>query len=36
MFNGTSEQFIVTADGQTISVLRRHDVKYFERAGASS
>ncbi|MEK6417989.1 MAG: hypothetical protein V4801_00125 [Burkholderia gladioli] len=35
-FNGTSEQFIVTADGQTISVLRRHDVKYFERAGASS
>ncbi|WP_321817824.1 MULTISPECIES: TrbG/VirB9 family P-type conjugative transfer protein [unclassified Paraburkholderia] len=36
MFNGTSEQFIVTADGQTISVLRRHEVKYFERAGASS
>ncbi|OBR54050.1 hypothetical protein [Paraburkholderia tropica] len=36
MFNGTSEQFIVTADGQTISVLRRHDVKYFERTGASS
>lgn len=35
-FNGTSEQFIVTADGQTISVLRRHDVKYFERAGAAS
>lgn len=35
-FNGTSEQFIVTADGQTLSVLRRHDVKYFERAGAAS
>jgi hypothetical protein len=35
-FNGTSEQFIVTADGQTVSVLRRHDVKYFERAGATS
>ena len=35
-FNGTSEQFIVTADGQTVSVLRRHDVKYFERAGAAS
>ncbi|MBB3261270.1 TrbG/VirB9 family P-type conjugative transfer protein [Paraburkholderia sp. WP4_3_2] len=35
-FNGTSEQFIVTADGQTVSVLRRHDVKYFERAGTSS
>jgi hypothetical protein len=35
-FNGTSEQFIVTADGQTVSVLRRHDVKYFERAGTAS
>lgn len=35
-FNGTAEQFIVTADGQTVSVLRRHDVKYFERAGAAS
>jgi hypothetical protein len=35
-FNGTSEQFIVTADGQTVSVLRRHDVKYFERAGVAS
>ncbi|MEM5316044.1 TrbG/VirB9 family P-type conjugative transfer protein [Paraburkholderia sp. JHI869] len=35
-FNGTSEQFIVTADGNTVSVLRRHDVKYFERAGAAS
>lgn len=35
-FNGTAEQFIVTADGQTVSVLRRHDVKYFERAGTSS
>ncbi|WP_321936237.1 TrbG/VirB9 family P-type conjugative transfer protein [Paraburkholderia sp. J8-2] len=34
-FNGTSEQFIVTADGNTVSVLRRHDVKYFERAGAT-
>ncbi|MCP3712593.1 TrbG/VirB9 family P-type conjugative transfer protein [Paraburkholderia sp. CNPSo 3274] len=34
-FNGTSEQFIVTADGNTVSVLRRHDVKYFERAGAA-
>ena len=35
-FNGTSEQFIVTADGQTVSVLRHHDVKYFERPGAAS
>jgi hypothetical protein len=31
MFNGTSEQFIVTADGNTLNVTRRHDVKYFER-----
>jgi hypothetical protein len=31
MFNGTSEQFIVTADGNTVNVTRRHDVKYFER-----
>ncbi|APA90440.1 TrbG/VirB9 family P-type conjugative transfer protein (plasmid) [Paraburkholderia sprentiae WSM5005] len=31
MFNGTSEQFIVTADGNTVNVMRRHDVKYFER-----
>jgi hypothetical protein len=35
-FNGTSEQFIVTADGNTVSVLRRHEVKYLERAGAAS
>jgi hypothetical protein len=31
MFNGTSEQFIVTGDGNTVNVTRRHDVKYFER-----
>ncbi|AUT75428.1 hypothetical protein C2L64_44360 [Paraburkholderia hospita] len=31
MFNGTSEQFIVSADGNTVNVTRRHDVKYFER-----
>jgi hypothetical protein len=35
-FNGTAEQFVVTADGQTVRVLRRHDVKYFERPGAAS
>jgi hypothetical protein len=35
-FNGTSGQFIVTADGQTVNVLRRHEVKYVERAGAKS
>jgi hypothetical protein len=26
----------VTADGQTVNVTRRHDVKYSEPAGASS
>lgn len=31
MFNGTADQFIVTADGTTVNVTRRHDVKYFER-----
>ncbi|MEM5440445.1 TrbG/VirB9 family P-type conjugative transfer protein [Paraburkholderia diazotrophica] len=36
MFNGTSEQFIVTADGNTVNVTRRHDVKYFERAAPGS
>lgn len=35
-FNGTSDQFIVTADGQTGNVVRRHDVKYVESAGAPS
>ncbi|SIO72886.1 hypothetical protein SAMN05444172_9376 [Burkholderia sp. GAS332] len=30
-FKGTSEQFIVTADGNTVNVTRRHDVKYVER-----
>jgi hypothetical protein len=32
MFNGTADQFIVTADGNVVNVTRRHDVKYFERA----
>jgi hypothetical protein len=36
MFNGTAEQFIVTADGNTVNVLRRHDVKYFERQATPS
>ncbi|ADG20625.1 TrbG/VirB9 family P-type conjugative transfer protein [Paraburkholderia atlantica] len=36
MFNGTAEQFIVTADGNTVNVTRRHDVKYFERAAPGS
>ncbi len=35
MFNGTSDQFIVTADGNTVNVTRRHDVKYFERPVAA-
>ncbi|MPW11229.1 hypothetical protein GCT19_37825 [Paraburkholderia sp. CNPSo 3155] len=36
MFNGTAEQFIATADGNTVNVTRRHDVKYFERAAPGS
>jgi hypothetical protein len=35
-FDGTAEQFIVTADGQTVNVQRRHDVKYIEQPGAAS
>lgn len=35
-FKGTSEQFIVTADGNTVNVTRRHDVKYVEHATASA
>jgi hypothetical protein len=36
-FNGTSDQFIVTADGSTLNVARRHDVKYTEQSvGVSS
>ncbi|MFM0046033.1 TrbG/VirB9 family P-type conjugative transfer protein [Paraburkholderia sediminicola] len=30
-FKGTAAQFIVTADGNTVNVTRRHDVKYVER-----
>ncbi|RKT10658.1 hypothetical protein B0G69_8092 [Paraburkholderia sp. RAU2J] len=36
MFNGTADQFIVTADGATVNVTRRHDVKYFERPAAAT
>ena len=36
MFNGTADQFIVTADGATVNVTRRHDVKYFERPAAGA
>lgn len=35
-FRGTSEQFIVTADGNTVNVTRRHEVKYVERDPARS
>ncbi|MFM0076999.1 TrbG/VirB9 family P-type conjugative transfer protein [Paraburkholderia sediminicola] len=35
-FKGTSEQFIVTADGNTVNVTRRHDVKYVEHATTSN
>ena len=34
-FKGTAEQFIVTADGNTVNVTRRHDVKYAEHASAA-
>ncbi|WP_176060357.1 hypothetical protein [Paraburkholderia sp. BCC1876] len=34
-FKGTAEQFIVTADGNTVNVTRRHDVKYDEHASAA-
>jgi len=30
MFDGTADQFIVTADGNIANVTRRHDVRYFE------
>jgi hypothetical protein len=36
MFNGTSDQFIVTADGNTVNVTRRHDVKYVEHTAPAS
>lgn len=32
-FNGTADQFIVTADGNTVNVTRRRDVEYSEHAG---
>ncbi|MEZ0606311.1 TrbG/VirB9 family P-type conjugative transfer protein [Paraburkholderia sp. IW21] len=35
-FKGTSEQFIVTADGNTVNVTRRRDVKYVEHATTSN
>lgn len=35
-FNGTAEQFIVTADGNTVNVVRRHDVRYVERAAGDT
>lgn len=35
-FNGTAEQFIVTADGNTVNVVRRHDVRYVERREAAA
>ncbi len=30
-FNGTAEQFIVNADGNVVNVLRKHDVRFFDR-----
>lgn len=36
MFSGTAEQFIATADGNTVNVVRRHDVQYLERQATPS
>jgi hypothetical protein len=30
-FDGTADQFIVTADGNVVNVIRRHDVRFFDR-----
>ncbi|MFL9934925.1 TrbG/VirB9 family P-type conjugative transfer protein [Paraburkholderia sp. RL18-103-BIB-C] len=30
-FNGTADQFIVTADGNVVNVTRKHDVRFFDR-----
>lgn len=35
-FKGTSEQYIVTADGNTVNVTRRRDVKYIEHPVADA
>lgn len=32
-FSGVAEQFIVQADGNTVNVIRRKEVKYFEPSG---
>ncbi|MEZ2354172.1 TrbG/VirB9 family P-type conjugative transfer protein [Caballeronia sp. RCC_10] len=30
-FNGTADQFIVNADGNVVNVLRKHEVRFFDR-----
>ncbi|SAL66318.1 TrbG/VirB9 family P-type conjugative transfer protein [Caballeronia humi] len=30
-FNGTADQFIVNSDGNVVNVLRKHDVRFFDR-----
>ena len=30
-FNGTSDQFIVNADGNVVNVVRKHEVRFFDR-----
>jgi hypothetical protein len=30
-FNGTADQFIVNADGNVVNVIRKHDVRFFDR-----
>ncbi|WP_053572724.1 TrbG/VirB9 family P-type conjugative transfer protein [Caballeronia cordobensis] len=33
-FNGTADQFIVNADGNVVNVLRKHDVRFFDRSAS--
>lgn len=30
-FNGTADQFVVNADGNVVNVLRKHEVRFFDR-----
>ena len=30
-FNGTADQFIVNADGNVVNVMRKHEVRFFDR-----
>jgi hypothetical protein len=35
-FNGIADQFIVTADGNTVNVVRHREVKYSEKPGSAA